>query len=102
MVAEKRPLLLHATIVNTIYVKRDRNSKNRRQGGGGRGGKGGRRGDGKLTIDARDVLERYQDQVWMEDVPVESVAICRMGAAKVEVDGVVVDEKYTVEAEVCF
>ncbi|KAI0601883.1 kinase A anchor protein [Biscogniauxia sp. FL1348] len=81
---ENRPLLLHATIVNTIYVK-GRNS-----------GKGkGKRYD-KLTIDARGILERYDGFVWMQDVPVEKIAICRMGAKKQD-DG---EEAYEVEAEI--
>ncbi|KAI1388736.1 kinase A anchor protein [Hypoxylon trugodes] len=81
---ENRPLLLHATILNTIYVK-----------GRNRNGKGGKRHE-KLTIDARGILDRYDDFVWMEDVPVEKIAICRMGAKKQE-DG---DEAYEVEAEI--
>ncbi|OLN92271.1 Uncharacterized protein C15D4.13c [Colletotrichum chlorophyti] len=82
MEKDARGLLLHATIVNTIYVK------------GGRGKKGA-----KLTIDAREILERYDDYVWMEDVPVEKIAICRMGAKKIEgVD----DQEYEVEAEIDF
>jgi activating signal cointegrator complex subunit 1 len=75
-----RPLLLHATILNTIYVKGGRHGKKRE----------------KLTIDARGILDRYDDFVWMEDVPVEKIAICRMGAKKLE-DG---DEAYEVEAEI--
>ncbi|KAK1994011.1 hypothetical protein LX36DRAFT_226367 [Colletotrichum falcatum] len=79
---DDRGLLLHATIVNTIYVK------------GVRGKKGS-----KLTIDATDILDRYDDHVWMEDVPVEKIAICRMGAKKIEgVD----DQEYEVEAEIDF
>ncbi|KAI0472448.1 kinase A anchor protein [Xylaria cf. heliscus] len=82
---ENRPLLLHATILNTIYVK-GRNVS--------RGGKGKNRE--KLTIDARQILDRYNDYLWMEDVPIEKIAICRMGAKKQE-DG---DEAYEVEAEI--
>jgi len=84
MVQENRPLLLHATVLNTVYVK----------GGsqGGRQGPRGRRGD-KLTIDAQLLLDRYEDEVWMQDVQVEKIAICRMGAKKTEVDGVE-DETY--------
>ncbi|KAI1107356.1 kinase A anchor protein [Jackrogersella minutella] len=78
MVPDSRPLLLHATIMNTIYIK-------------GRHRKGG-----KLTIDARGILDRYDDYVWMEDVPVEKIAICKMGAKKQD-DG---DEAYEVEAEI--
>ncbi|KAF9877793.1 hypothetical protein CkaCkLH20_04928 [Colletotrichum karsti] len=81
MEKEDRPLLLHATIVNTIYVK-------------GRGKKGS-----KVTIDARDILDRYDDYVWMEDVPVEKIAICRMGAKKIEGED---DQEYEVEAEIEF
>ncbi|KAI1460879.1 kinase A anchor protein [Annulohypoxylon moriforme] len=79
MAVENRPLLLHATILNTIYVK---------------GRKKGRKE--KLLIDASGILDRYDDFVWMEDVPVEKIAICRMGAKKQE-DG---DEAYEVEAEI--
>ena len=85
MVEDNRPLLLHATILNTVYVKGRR--------------KNVRRGE-RLTIDARGILDRYEDQVWMEDIPVEKIAICRMGAKKVEVDGIVVDEQYVVEEEI--
>ncbi|KAI1487947.1 kinase A anchor protein [Biscogniauxia mediterranea] len=81
---ENRPLLLHATIVNTVYVK-GRNT---------RGGKG-KRYD-KLTVDARGILERYDDFVWMQDVPMEKIAICKMGAKKRD-DG---EEAYEVEAEI--
>ncbi|KAK3345433.1 AKAP7 2'5' RNA ligase-like domain-containing protein [Neurospora tetraspora] len=111
-----RPLLLHATVVNTIYVKGGRGrgqQQQQQQGGGNRGGgrggkKGhhGHRGGGnkreRLTIDAREILERYEEYTWMEDVKVEKVAICKMGAKKEMVDGVVVDEAYEVEEDVEF
>ena len=85
---DARPLLLHATVLNTIYVKGGR--------GGGSGKKGGRRRE-RLTVDARPILDRYDDFVWMRDVPLEKIAICRMGAKKVGDDG---DEAYEVEAEI--
>lgn len=85
MIEDNRPLLLHATILNTIYIKGKNTS---------RGGKGKNRE--QLTIDARQILDRYNDYLWMEDVPVEKMAICRMGAKKQE-DG---DEAYEVEAEI--
>ncbi|KAI2634190.1 kinase A anchor protein [Hypomontagnella submonticulosa] len=81
MAVEDRPLLLHATIVNTIYVKGNR--------------RGGKRHE-KPTVDARGILDRYEDFVWMEDVPVEKIAICKMGAKKQD-DG---DEAYEIEAEI--
>ena len=86
MMEDNRPLLLHATILNTIYVK-DRNAASR-------GGKG--RSREKLTIDARQILDRYDDYLWIENKPVEKIAICRMGAKKQE-NG---DEAYEVEAEI--
>ncbi|RYP50114.1 hypothetical protein DL768_004318 [Monosporascus sp. mg162] len=86
MTEENRPLLLHATIMNTIYVK----------GGHRRGGGHGKKE--RLTLDARGIMDRYDNFVWMEDVPVEKIAICRMGAKKQE-DG---DEAYEVEAEIDF
>ncbi|KAI1781157.1 kinase A anchor protein [Hypoxylon cercidicola] len=82
MATENRPLLLHATIMNTIYVRgRNRRGANRRE---------------KLTIDARGILGRYGDFVWMENIPVQKVAICKMGAKKQE-NG---DEAYEVVAEI--
>ncbi|ROT43730.1 hypothetical protein SODALDRAFT_320123 [Sodiomyces alkalinus F11] len=83
MVAEDRPLLLHATVVNTVYVRN-----------------GGRRGRGRrLTVDAREVLDRYDGHVWMEDVPLERIAICRMGAKAVEGED---EAAYELEAEIEF
>ena len=103
MVDEGRPLLLHATVVNTVYV-RDNRGRGGRGGSRGRGGRGGR-GGGKrerLVFDATEMLERYENQVWMAGVPLETMAICRMGAKKVVgVDGEE-DEAYEVEAEVRF
>ncbi|XXG97026.1 hypothetical protein Hte_003320 [Hypoxylon texense] len=82
MTVENRPLLLHATIMNTIYVKgRNRQGAKRRE---------------RLTVDAREILDRYDDFVWMENIPIEKIAICKMGAKKRE-DG---DEAYEVEAEI--
>lgn len=74
-----RPLLLHATIVNTIYVR----------------GRGGARRKERLMLDARDLMSKYEDYVWVEDMPVCMVAVCKMGAKKV--DG---DEVYDVEGEI--
>lgn len=80
MAKEDRPLLLHATVVNTIYVKDGR----------------GRRRE-KLTLDARDMVNLYDDYVWLEDMPLDKVTLCRMGAKKIEGTD---DEAYEVEAEV--
>jgi activating signal cointegrator complex subunit 1 len=88
IVEEDRPLLLHATIINTIYVKSPPPSASSRSNGNVRGaGRGGRGSKGKkerLVIDARDLIEEFEDFEWMSNVRVERVAVCRMGAKKVE------------------
>lgn len=86
LVPESRPLLLHATIVNTTYVKKNRHK--------------GKRWDRIMIKDAQAIMDRYEDQVWMEAMPLDKIAICRMGAKSVEENGTVVDAKYEVEAEV--
>lgn len=87
MIDENRPLLLHATIINTIYVKNS----------GGSGARGKRRE--RLTIDARDLLSRYDDYLWAEKMPITRVTLCRMGAKPIEGTD---DAAYEVEAEVEF
>lgn len=82
MAEENRPLLLHATIVNTIYVKSSRGKRRER-----------------LTIDARDMVSQYDGHVWMENMPVERLTLCRMGAKKIEGTD---DEAYEVEVQVEF
>lgn len=84
MEAETRPMLLHATVLNTIYVK-------------GRRQASGKRGKDRLTIDARDVLARYEDFVWAEDVAIEEVGLYKMGAQPVEGTD---DVEYVAEAKV--
>jgi len=96
MVREERPLLLHATVLNTVYAR----GGARGGRGGGRGGGGGGRG-GKLTVDVQPVLDRYEDEVWAEGLRVEKIAICKMGAQKTQVDGVE-DEVYQVVGSVNF
>jgi len=91
IIDDKRPLLLHATLVNTIYVRNRKGTK----GGGGRG-----RSE-RLTIDATGILGRYEDELWIEEAEVPSLAICKMGAKKVIINGED-DEAYEVVAEVAF
>lgn len=80
LLPDDRPLRLHATIVNTIYAK----DKTTRLRGGGHG----RSGRGKGEFDARGWIERYEGFEWAAGVRVEKVAICEMGAKKVEGNGV--------------
>lgn len=97
-----RPLLLHATVVNTIYVKgrRGAGAKNHRTN--------------RHSFDAREMLAHYNDYyhdaertrprselpsvdehtgaemasknpyIWARDIPLESICICDMGAKKLD------------------
>jgi len=101
--AEKQDLVLHATLVNTVYVKKN---QGRRRVGGGRGMR-------KITMDARRLAGVYngegsdsvdgkggdvgtEEYVWAEGVEIDRVRICKMGAKKVE------DEILGQEYEVVF
>ena len=83
LIAETRPLVLHATVANMIYAK----SKGR--GGRGYRGKGRRENDG--SIDAREVLDIFNERevefVWAEEIPIDRVRICKMGAEKSDIEG---------------
>ncbi|KAG4426469.1 hypothetical protein IFR04_000351 [Cadophora malorum] len=102
LVGEERPLLLHATVVNTVYVKGRGGGRGGGRGSGergrgsGRGGRGGGRGRERLVLDARELLVEWEDFVWMKDVRVERLAVLRMGA-KVGESG---EEEYEVDGEI--
>ncbi|KAH0606584.1 uncharacterized protein H6S33_003418 [Morchella sextelata] len=66
LLPETRPLLLHATVVNTVYIS-------------GRG-----RGRGRVTFDAAEALEWGRGRVFAEEVEVAGVCVCRMGEVMVE------------------
>ena len=86
LLPDKRSLLLHATIVNTLYAKGGRNRP--RNSGHGKNN----HGVGKL--DATALLEDYGAYEWAKDIRIEKVCICQMGAKKEVVDEVVVNEEY--------
>jgi activating signal cointegrator complex subunit 1 len=71
-------LLFHATVFNTVYIP----------------GKS-RRDRQRVEIDARALIEAFGEMVWMENIRVEELVLCRMGAK--EVDGV---ERYATEGTV--
>lgn len=74
-----RPLRLHATVYNTRYITP------RQQGRDGR----------SPQVDARALVKEYKDHVWADEVRLERIAICEMGAEKVRNEaGQVVDEVY--------
>ncbi|KAG6990966.1 hypothetical protein G7Y79_00060g092700 [Physcia stellaris] len=91
LVLDNRPLLLHATIVNTLYAKTKFRAKVTGHGKNNRG-------VGK--IDARALLEEFREFEWAKDFRIERVSICQMGAKKEIFDGVVVNEEYTEVASV--
>jgi len=116
LVPDERALKLHATIVNTIYAKGRRPPKapkwvadpssqassssdlpdreDRSQGHGPNA-------NAPLKIDATQLLEGYQDYVWAENVVLDRVAICEMGAKKILDDqGNVTAEEYTEVASI--
>ncbi|KAL1973285.1 hypothetical protein VTN31DRAFT_5920 [Thermomyces dupontii] len=111
-----RPLLLHATIVNTIYARRDKNNpkNSNKEEGNGNGNHCKNHGGRRITFDATPVVahygEYYADEartivrpypnpeveaeaevkgagypfVWAEDVPIDRVCLCEMGAKDVD------------------
>ena len=82
MDSENRPLVLHATIVNTVYAKTDRRHEKRRMG--------------SITFDATEIMRTYNEKggiehgdamgefVWATDILIDRVRICKMGAKVVE------------------
>ncbi|KAJ5983583.1 hypothetical protein N7481_005682 [Penicillium waksmanii] len=105
-----RPLLLHATLVNTIYVR----GRPKARRGDGPNHKGGPK---RIEFDARHLLARYRDYyidearamprnfsdlihhdenargsagqipfIWADKIPVDSICICEMGAKKLDLD----------------
>jgi activating signal cointegrator complex subunit 1 len=116
VVPETRPLLLHATLVNTVYI-RDKKSALAAQGSSSssssaanRGRGGGRHGrrKAKLEFDATTLMQRHADRVWLDALPLDRLAICRMGAKTVVRAGTAPgdedeeDAEYEVEAEIEF
>lgn len=60
LITETRPLVLHATVANLIYVKGKGRGGGRWRGRGGRGGKGRDEGEGG-NVDARNILRFFND-----------------------------------------
>lgn len=103
LVEDDRALKLHATVVNTIYAK-GRKRPQRPQAAAREGSEGkndrssghGPNANAPLKIDATSILEKYKDYVWAENVVLDRIAICEMGAKKILDDqGNVKAEEYT-------
>ena len=68
----------------------------RKEGTEPKGKKKGERKKQVVKFDARELMKRYVDFVWAQDVRIEKVAICEMGAKKMtDEKGEVVGEEYT-------
>lgn len=54
-----------------------------------------------MRFDASNLIEAYEDFIWAEDVRIDRVQICKMGAQKIvdEGTGEIIDEQYEVIAE---
>ncbi|SMR45132.1 unnamed protein product [Zymoseptoria tritici ST99CH_3D1] len=111
LVLDDRPLKLHATIVNTIYAKGNRKPTRQKLDSTVPGSAAGKledrsRGHGPnakapIKLDARPLIEKYEDFVWAKNIVLDRIAICEMGAKKVhDAQGNVVEEKYTEVAHV--
>ncbi|KAF2219545.1 kinase A anchor protein, partial [Elsinoe ampelina] len=114
LLPDTRPLKLHATIVNTIYVKgRDQTpetgpvpdsvsaaAKERLpftdpSASPGPTSKLHTRRLPPLKLDARSLIEMYKDNIWARNIVIDRVAFCEMGAKNVLNDnGEVVDQVY--------
>src|SRR6266480_108012 len=128
MIKDTRPLKLHATVVNMIYVKGGGHHNAKRQtrfqtlGAAeaanpinatsteaeeqefkleGCSNNHGRNTRDAMRFDATALLEQFKDFVWARDFRVEKVAICKMGAKKILGQrGEVVGEEYEEVAHV--
>ena len=123
LLPDDRGLKLHATIVNTVYAKGRKQQPALKEGGRVEGGSSSSSGQSapeedrsrfhgpnsnvSLKFDSRPLLEAYKSFVWAEDVVLDRIAICEMGAKKkkkerVDGGGSVVgeEEEYTEVASV--
>ncbi|KAF1924647.1 uncharacterized protein M421DRAFT_424531 [Didymella exigua CBS 183.55] len=117
---DARALRVHATVLNTVYARPKRGKKAAGSSGEGAGGGLMQGVDGGVEeaqargrddrgadaqswgkFDASGLIEKYRDFVWAEDVRIDRVQICKMGAQKIvdEETGEVVDERYEIVAE---
>lgn len=93
LVHEDRPLLLHATVINTIYNRPQSHSD--QKGESKVHGSNRRSNRRPERIDATELMEKYMEFDWAKEFRVEKVSICKMGAQQVVKDGIVVDSEYS-------
>lgn len=107
LISDDRELKLHATIVNTIYAKGSRLTQDSSKVQGSstqttdRSQGHGPNAKAPLKLDATKLLDQYKDYVWAENIILDRLAICEMGAKKVFDDtGKLVEERYTEVASI--
>ncbi|RVX69234.1 hypothetical protein B0A52_07210 [Exophiala mesophila] len=86
LITETRPLVLHATVANLIYVKGKGKGKGKSSNGG--------------NVDAREILDLFNHNsqnasrldsdlespfIWASDIPIDRIRICKMGAEKCDI-----------------
>ncbi len=105
MVQESRPLLLHATMVNTVYAKGrmpsgGEDSQEDEEAEQPRKDRRSRRRQKRLTIDATALISQYSGVVLVENIQLEKLTICKMGAKPIlDQDGHIIGEEYEVVGE---
>nr|POE65945.1 hypothetical protein CFP56_57635 [Quercus suber] len=106
LVSDDRELKLHVTIVNTIYAKSKMRKTTPRVHASSSDQDSRIQGHGpnaksSLKIDATAILEKFKDFSFAENVVIDRVAICEMGAKKVlNNNGKVIAEEYTEVAHI--
>ncbi|KAF2404893.1 hypothetical protein EJ06DRAFT_552366 [Trichodelitschia bisporula] len=113
IIDEGRPLTLHATVIRMGSSKAGQGKEKAKTAAPEAKGAGARAEvpESKVTpaaarkrkraqpatLDATELIEEFRDFVWAEEIRVERVAICKMGAKKIIGEGgEVVDEEYEV------
>lgn len=105
---EKGKEILKSAAVAEVGGRDGEDGVEQEQGTDGEAEKAGERNAGHgpdakswMRFDASNLIEAYKDFIWAEDVRIDRVQICKMGAQKIvdETTGEVLDERYEVVAE---
>ncbi|KAI9754148.1 MAG: hypothetical protein M1815_005788 [Lichina confinis] len=111
VVPENRPLSLHATLLNTVYAKTasgnevgvPQDDSAQVDGSSQPGGENQRQTDRRknrrktrITVDATDLIKKYDGAVFAEDLQLDRLTICKMGAKPTQDQ--VLGEEYEVVA----
>lgn len=113
-----RELMLHATVLNTIYAKSEMRNQEPASVSGSSvvvadvtskepstrdwpvvskpiPSQGRSKGRGSIRVSAVELIEKCEDFVWADEFPLEKLAICKMGAKKItDADDNITGEEY--------